>query len=94
MVVLARLEAPTGTSLKSLVNGFVLTKQTDGKSPRTVEFYSKNLKLFVWYSAQKHGLMISACLQNAIYGKSWLMWQMKHNFGMLWETALKFHKEK
>jgi site-specific recombinase XerD len=34
------------------MNGFVLTKQTEGKSPRTVEFYSENLKRFLWY-AQK-----------------------------------------
>jgi len=39
----------------SLVNGFVLTKQTEGKSPRTVEFYSENLKRFLWY-ASKHDL--------------------------------------
>jgi site-specific recombinase XerD len=45
--------ANPGTSLKSLVEGFVLTKQTDGKSPRTVEFYSENLKRFLWYSTQK-----------------------------------------
>ena len=37
-------------SLKSLVNGFVLTKQTEGKSPRTVEFYSENLRRFLWYA--------------------------------------------
>jgi len=49
MVTAARLGAPPGTSLKSLVTGFVLTKQTEGKSPRTVEFYSKNLKRFLWY---------------------------------------------
>jgi len=39
-----------GTSLKSLVTGFVLTKQTEGKSPRTVEFYSENLERFLWYA--------------------------------------------
>ena len=52
MVIALRLEATPGTSLKSLVRGFVLTKQTDGKSPRTVEFYAENLKRFLWY-AQK-----------------------------------------
>ncbi|MFC1902276.1 tyrosine-type recombinase/integrase [Chloroflexota bacterium] len=52
MVIALRPEATPGTSLKSLVRGFVLTKQTDGKSPRTVEFYSDNLKRFLWY-AQK-----------------------------------------
>jgi len=44
-----KLEAP-GTSLKSLVQGFVLTKQTEGKSRRTVEYYSKNLKRVLWYA--------------------------------------------
>ena len=47
------LEAPTGTSLKSLVGGFVLTKQTEGKSPRTVEYYRENLKRFLWYANQQ-----------------------------------------
>jgi site-specific recombinase XerD len=53
MVIYTRPTAPPGTSLKSLINGFVLTKQTDGKSPRTVEFYGENLKRFLWYSQQK-----------------------------------------
>jgi len=52
MVIGTRPGAPPGTSLRSLVNGFVLTKQTEGKSSRTVEFYSENLKRFLWY-AQK-----------------------------------------
>ncbi|MCX6010893.1 MAG: tyrosine-type recombinase/integrase [Chloroflexi bacterium] len=51
MVTTKRTVAPLGTSLKSLVNGFVLTKQTEGKSPRTVEFYSENLKRFLWYAS-------------------------------------------
>ena len=42
-----------GRSLKSLVNGFVLTKQTEGKSHRTVEFYSENLKRFLWYASRQ-----------------------------------------
>jgi site-specific recombinase XerD len=49
MVITFRPEAQPGTSLRSLVNGFVLTKQTEGKSTRTVEFYSENLKRFLWY---------------------------------------------
>jgi site-specific recombinase XerD len=53
MIIASRPIAPPGTSLKSLVEGFVLTKQTDGKSPRTVEFYFDNLKRFPWYSQQK-----------------------------------------
>ena len=53
MVTATRTVAPLGTSLKSLVNGFVLTKQTEGKSPRTVEFYSENLKRFLWYASKQ-----------------------------------------
>lgn len=52
MVIALRPKATPGTSLKSLIKGFVLTKQTEGKSPRTVEFYAENLKRFLWY-AQK-----------------------------------------
>jgi site-specific recombinase XerD len=53
MVVAIREAACPGTSLKSLINGFVLTKQTEGKSPRTIEFYSDNLKRFLWYASKK-----------------------------------------
>ncbi|HEY90400.1 MAG TPA: hypothetical protein G4O07_01080, partial [Dehalococcoidia bacterium] len=53
MVVSLRPETKPGTSLKSLVTGFVLTKQTDGLSPRTVEFYSENLKRFLWYTSKQ-----------------------------------------
>ena len=49
MATATRIVAPLGTSLKPLVSGFILTKQTEGKSPRTVEFYSENLKRFLWY---------------------------------------------
>lgn len=54
MVVALRLEVPPETSLRSLVKGFVLTKQTEGKSPRTVEYYRENLRRFIWY-ADKQG---------------------------------------
>jgi site-specific recombinase XerD len=53
METATRPTAPQGTSLKSLINGFVLTKQTEGKSPRTVEFYAQNLNRFLWYAQQK-----------------------------------------
>ena len=53
MVIALRPEAKPGTSLRSLVSGFVLTKQTEGKSPRTVEFYSENLKRFLWYASRE-----------------------------------------
>ena len=53
MVTALHPEVKPGTSLKSLVNGFILTKQTEGKSPRTVEFYSENLKRFLWYASKQ-----------------------------------------
>jgi len=54
MVVNIKPEAPSGTSLKSLVKAFVLTQRTDGKSQRTVEYYEGNLGRFLWY-AEKEG---------------------------------------
>ena len=53
MVISLRPASKTGTSLKSLINGFVLTKQTEGKSSRTVDFYSDNLKRFLWYAVKQ-----------------------------------------
>lgn len=53
MVISNRPTSPQGTSLKSLIKGFVLTKQTEGKSPRTVEYYAENLNRFLWYTQQK-----------------------------------------
>jgi site-specific recombinase XerD len=53
MTASTKLEAPLGTSLKSLIRGFVLTKQTEGKSPRTVEYYRDNLKRFIWYAEKQ-----------------------------------------
>lgn len=54
MVASTKLEAPPGISIRSLVKGFVLTKQTEGKSPGTVEYYLDNLKRLIWY-AEKEG---------------------------------------
>ncbi len=54
MVQVIKFEARPGTSLKSLTKGFVLTKRTEGKSPRTVEYYQENLKRFLWY-VEKQG---------------------------------------
>jgi site-specific recombinase XerD len=53
MVVSIRSQVPVGTSLKSLVSGFILTARTDCKSPRTVEYYQGNLRRFLWYSDQQ-----------------------------------------
>lgn len=53
MVVATRKWQPSGTSLKSLERGFILTCQTEGKSTRTVEYYRENLRRFLWYAEQR-----------------------------------------
>ena len=53
MAASIKLEVPPGVSLKSLVKGFVLTKRTEGKSPRTVEYYQENLRRFLWYAGRQ-----------------------------------------
>ena len=47
-----KLEAPLGTSLKSLIRGYLLTHQTEGSSPHTVEYYRGILNRFLWYAAK------------------------------------------
>jgi len=41
---------PVTTSVRSLVKGFILTLNTDCKSPRTVDYYETNLRRFLWYA--------------------------------------------
>jgi len=53
MVASIKLEVSPGVSFKSLVKGFVLTKRTEGKSPRTVEYYEENLRRFLWYAGRQ-----------------------------------------
>jgi site-specific recombinase XerD len=53
MVTALKPQTPLGTSLTSLVKGFVLTKQTEGKSPKTVEYYRGNLRRLLWYGEQQ-----------------------------------------
>jgi site-specific recombinase XerD len=53
MVTFTRSQVPVGTSIKSLVKGFILTLHTDCKSPRTVEYYESNLRRFLWYAEQQ-----------------------------------------
>jgi len=53
MAVYNKIQAPLGTSLKSLIKGFVLTKQTEDKSPRTVEYYQENLGRFLWHAEKQ-----------------------------------------
>jgi site-specific recombinase XerD len=49
MVLSTEVLAP-GISLRSLASAFILTKQTEVKSPRTIEFYTDNLRRFLWYA--------------------------------------------
>lgn len=50
MATVLKLEAPPGTSLKSLIKGYLLTHQTEGSSPHTVEYYRGILSRFLWYA--------------------------------------------
>jgi len=54
MVVTIRKRQSLGTSLRSLVRGFILTRQAEGKSTRTVEYYQSNLKRFLWYAKKEN----------------------------------------
>jgi len=49
----AKFQAPLGTSLKSLVRGYVLTHQTEGRSPHTVAYYRGILNRFLWYAGRE-----------------------------------------
>jgi hypothetical protein len=53
-MVLPTVISQPGTSLRSLIGAFVLTKLTEGKSPRTIEFYAENLRRFTWYAENQH----------------------------------------
>ena len=48
-----RSQKLNGASLKFLVKGFLLTKQQEARSPRTVEDYAENLKRFLWYAERR-----------------------------------------
>jgi len=50
MVTSFKLEASPGTSLRSLVKGYLLTHQTQGSSPNTVEYYRGILTRFLWFA--------------------------------------------
>ena len=49
MVVDIKLQTALGTSLKSLVKGYLLIHQTEGLSSHTVEYYQGILNRFLWY---------------------------------------------
>lgn len=53
MVVSVKLKVPRGTSLRSLVKGYLLTHQTEGSSHHTVEYYQGILSRFLWYAEKQ-----------------------------------------
>jgi len=53
MSILEISQATSGTSIKALVKGFILTQRTDCKSPRTIEYYENNMRRFLWYADQQ-----------------------------------------
>lgn len=50
MVTSFKLDASPGTSLRSLVKGYLLTHQTQGSSPNTVAYYRGILTRFLWFA--------------------------------------------
>jgi site-specific recombinase XerD len=84
MVVSIKLEAPPGTSLKSLVKGYLLTHQTEGSSPNTVEYYQGILNRFLWY-AEKEGWADDARLLNE--------WHIREFLGYVGTAANRWAKE-
>jgi len=53
MVVFIKPQVPVTTSLRSLVQGFILTQRTDCRSPNTIEYYEGMLKRFLWYAEKQ-----------------------------------------
>jgi len=54
MVTSFKMEAAPGTSLRSLVKGYLLTHQTQGSSPNTVEYYRGILTRFLWFAEENN----------------------------------------
>jgi len=49
-IPVARITETFELTLPGLVNGYILTCKTEGKSPHTVEFYRSILGRFLWYA--------------------------------------------
>ncbi len=45
-----RIQSPPGSSLTGLINGFLLTQRTEGKSPKTLDYYEGILRRFLWFA--------------------------------------------
>ncbi len=73
MAASLKMEVPPGMSLKSLVVGFVLTKRTEGKSPRTVKSYHDNLRRFLWYAGRQGWSDDVRFLTDGKSGNFWVM---------------------
>lgn len=79
-----RLEAPPGTSLRALVKGYLLTHQTQGSSPNTVEYYRGILSRFLWY-AERAGWSDDARLLDE--------WHIREFLGYVGTEVHRWHKE-
>ena len=53
MVIDLKLQDPPGTSLRSLVKGYLLIHQAGESSPNTVEYYRGSLRRFLPYGEQQ-----------------------------------------
>jgi integrase len=53
MTLDTKLQALPGTSLRSLVKGYLLSHQMEGSSPHTVAYYKGILSRFIWYGGQE-----------------------------------------
>ena len=49
----ARITETFELTLSGLINDYILTCNTEGKSPHTIEFYGNMLGRFLWY-AERH----------------------------------------
>jgi len=53
MTLDTKLQALPGTSLRSLVKGYLLSHQMEGSSPHTVAYYKGILSRFLWYAERE-----------------------------------------
>lgn len=84
MVVSVKLKVPRGTSLRSLVKGYLLTHQTEGSSHHTVEYYQGILSRFLWY-AEKQAWSDDVRLLNE--------WHIREFLGYVGREVTRWHKQ-
>ena len=84
MVVSTKPQALPGTSLKSLVSGYLLPHQTEGSSPSMIEYYQGILGRFLWY-AERQGWPQDARLVNE--------WHIREFLGYVITSAKRWCRE-